>query len=298
MSYSQNIKDMLAKLPTTRVCCKKALMIGLLTARGHLKDGETMLTLSHGPTLLLAEKWIGEQFGRTARRVRNPFGAATYSLVFSSESAQKILLALEYTSPEEIQTKSCPDCSRALLRGIFLAAGRVSDPEKQYHLEFSCGDRRHVISSYLERLSYPPKSSDRRKEKLLYYKDNTVIGEILAQIGAAQASYDFINAMIERQYRGEASRRANCETRNIARAVEASLRQLEVIQALSDAGLLSSLPPHLANTAKYRLLYRDLSLSQLAAIMIPPLTKSGLNHRLEKITVLAEEMLSLAKAGK
>ncbi len=298
MSYSQNIKDTLAALPLTKVCCKKAAMTGLLAAKGRLLDGEVALTLSHEPTLLLAEKWIREQFGRTARRVKNPHGAGACTLLFSSESAKKLLLSIEYTPIEGIQAVSCSECAHALLRGVFLASGRVADPEKQYHMEFSLGERRHIVAPFFSRMGYPAKECDRRKERLLYYKDNAVIGEILAFVGASHASFDFINAMIERQYRGEASRRANCETRNITRAVEASLRQLEVIEALSEAGLLSSLPPHLAETARYRLENRDLSLSQLAAAMVPPLTKSGLNHRLEKIVSLANDrLLSSKKQG-
>ena len=111
------------------------------------------------------------------------------------------------------------------------------------------------------------------------------------QIGCSGAAFGIINQVIENEYRSAAERRANCETGNIARAVGASMRQIEVLEELEKRNKLALLPPELYETARMRLENRDMSLTQLASLMSPPISKSGLNHRLSKIMELAKQML-------
>ncbi len=292
MSYTTKTKDSLAALPLKNVCCRKALLLGMLAAKGKMADGMCHLSVEGDVLLSLALSLIREQFGRVGLAEKNPFGTASYTIHFSSRSAEEILTEISYRPLTELLYKRCPDCENAALRGIFLASGRVSDPQKNYHLEFSLGDRREILLGFFGDVGYTPKCSDRRKERLLYFKDNAVIGEVMTRVGATKVAFDYINAMIEKQYRSDASRRANCETRNIARAVDASLKQIECLERLREKNKLTSLPPELLETAKCRLEHRDLSLSQLAASMTPPISKSGLNHRLSKIMDMAKQLLA------
>jgi DNA-binding protein WhiA len=105
------------------------------------------------------------------------------------------------------------------------------------------------------------------------------------------AAFLIMNAKINGQIRNEAKRVANCETNNIDKAVNASIKHITAIKALDDAGLLSSLPEELENTARLRLKYSDLSLSQLAQMSVPPISKPGLSHRLKKIMEIAEQKI-------
>ena len=292
MSYTDSVKEALLNIPVKSACCRRALLYGITAARGHaVSDNECSISIERDLLIELTLRLIREQFGRHAVVARRLHGKEAYTLSFSSPSAISVLSDCEQASLSTLKELRCKDCRNALLRGIFLAAGRISDPQKNYHLEFSFDRPKDSVAAFLADLGYPPKHSQRRKEYLLYYKDNAVIAELLSHCGAANAGFAFINAMIEKQYRSDAGRRANCETGNIAKAVEASMRQVDVITRLQERNLLSSLPSELILTAEYKLKHPNLPLSQLAALMTPPITKSGLSHRLSKIEDLAKLLL-------
>lgn len=139
------------------------------------------------------------------------------------------------------------------------------------------------------------KKTIRRGIAVLYLKKSEVIEDFFAKIGLNNAAFAFMNAKIKGEFRNNANRIANCETNNIGKAVSASHRQISVIDELDRANLLSSLPDELEKTAKLRIRYRDLSLSQLAAISVPPISKSGLSHRLNKIMELAPHLMPALK---
>lgn len=292
MSYTDSVKEALLSLPIKSSCCRRAILYGILSARGRIvSENECCILIERDPLAETTERLIREQFGREAVREKRPHGKEAYTLSFSSPSAVNILKDSELLPLASLKGIRCSDCKNALLRGIFLAAGRISDPEKSYHLELSFDRPKENIGVFLSELGYAPKYTQRRNEHLLYYKNNAVIAEFLSQCGAAKAGFECINAMIKKQYRSDAGRRANCETGNIAKAVEASMRQTEAIMRLKERNLLSSLPPELILTAEYKMKYQDLPLSQLAALMTPPITKSGLSHRLSKIEEIAKTLL-------
>lgn len=292
MSYTDSVKEALLSLPTKSSCCRRAVLCGILAARGQiLSETECRILIERDPLAETTERLIREQFGRETVKEKRPHGKEAYALSFSSPSAVNILRESEALPLSSLKGLRCSECKNALLRGIFLAAGRISDPEKSYHLELSFSRPKENVAAFLSELGYTPKYAQRRREHLLYYKDNAVIAEFLSHCGAAKAGFECINAMIKKQYRSDAGRRANCETGNIAKAVEASMRQTEAIKRLKERNLLSSLPSELILTAEYKLAYQDLPLSQLAAIMTPPITKSGLSHRLSKIEEIAKNLL-------
>ena len=133
--------------------------------------------------------------------------------------------------------------------------------------------------------------SHRREEKFVLIKNSALIEQFLIFIGAKKAAFLFMNAKIEHQIKGDANRIANCEANNIGKSVEKASRLLSLLEVLKERGLLSSLPQELEETAKIRLLYPDLSISQLCLQLATPITKSGMNHRLTKLTQAAEELV-------
>lgn len=295
MSFTDVVKEeIIAGLPKKN-CCHRACLMGILYMRGRMNGRAVAIPLHGEPILALAEKMITEQFSRTTCRLSQPEAVQGEMISFSSKSAADYLLELGNEATEKPFAEKCSNCHRAFLDGTFLAAGRVSDPHEAYRLEFSCGKRRENFATFLRSYALEPKSSDRKGEKLLYFRDSSSIEDLFAHMGATQAAFLLMDSKIERGLRNDANRLANCDANNIDKAVSAAMRQTELIQKLIEENKLSFLPPELESTAHLRLQYAGLSLTQLAAVADPPMTKSGLNHRLKKIESLAEELLKQKK---
>lgn len=183
------------------------------------------------------------------------------------------------------------DCCRAaFLRGAFFAGGSVTDPGKRYHLELSTSHApvSRETEVLLRECGFPPKSLARNGSFINYCKQSRQIEDFLTFIGAPSASMRVMNAKLEKDLRNSANRRANCDTANVDKAVEAAQEQLEAIRKLRTAERLETLSDKLQQTAALRLEYPELSLSELAEEFDPPVTKSCLNHRLRKLTELAK----------
>ncbi len=191
--------------------------------------------------------------------------------------------------PYELK-KDC--CVRAYLRGAFLAAGTVSDPAKSYHFEITCpGEEEAVyLISLLERCGVEAKEMERKGAPVIYIKEGGQIRDILTMMGAPVSMMDFENARILKGMRGNVNRRVNCETSNINKAVAAGVRQVRAIRALADSGELYTLSDSLQDMARARLDNPDATLEELGQMMNPPVSKSGVNHRLRKLCSLAEQM--------
>lgn len=176
-------------------------------------------------------------------------------------------------------------CKREFLKGAFLGAGAVSDPYKNYALEISasdealCGD----IVNLFKDLGFLMQLTPRKKKYVAYVKNSEVIEDILALLGACGSQMELINIKIEKEIRNDVNRNANGETSNLSRTINASVEQIRAINKIRDTVGLDSLPDDLREIARLRLEHKDLSLSELGRQLNPPLTKSGVNHRLKKI---------------
>ena len=184
--------------------------------------------------------------------------------------------------------KSC--CRRAYLRGAFLAAGSVSDPEKSYHLEIICHSvkRADEIRELLRTFEIDAKQVIRKKNHVVYLKEGTQIVDTLNVIGAHHALMDYENSRIFKDVRNSINRRVNCETANIGKTVAASVKQTEDIELIRRSGAYEELPQALKDIADIRLQYPNVSLKELGELVDPPIGKSGVNHRLRKLSEIAE----------
>ncbi|MBQ9347378.1 MAG: DNA-binding protein WhiA [Oscillibacter sp.] len=180
-------------------------------------------------------------------------------------------------------------CRAAFLRGAFFAGGSVTDPGKRYHLELSTSHAQasREVEVLLRESHLPCKSLSRNGSSIVYFKQSEQIEDFLTFIGAPSAAMKVMDTVALKGVRNSANRRANCDTANVDKAVEAAQEQLEAIRRLRAAGVLEGLSDKLQLTAALRLEYPELSLSELAEEFDPPLTKSCLNHRLRKLTDLA-----------
>lgn len=289
MSFSATVRSELASDIPKSVCCRRALLFGILAVRGRQTERKISLTVKDTAVRELCSHLISEQLGREADIVRRTDAVAAYALVFSSGGALDFLRDAdrgELKIPEK-----CGTCRRMFLRGVFLGAGRVSDSQGNFLLEIACGERRELFADLLSSFDLTPKSADRRGEKLLYFRQSGAIEDFLALIGANSAAFSLMDRKIAAGIRNEANRMANCDANNIDKSTSAAHRQVALIRRLIEENKLSFLPPELVDTARARVEYPSLSLGQLAAVMQPPLTKSGLNHRLARIMELCENLL-------
>jgi len=183
-------------------------------------------------------------------------------------------------------------CKNAFLRGAFLAGGSVTDPSKGYHIEFTTTHgsvARECNSLLYEVLGFQPKSASRGGGHVLYIKQSDLISDCLAYLGAPIASMGIIEAKLEKELNNKVNRRCNCDDANTSKVVEAAQDQLIAIRDLKKRGLLQNLPVKLRQAAEARMKNPEASLTELAAMMEPPISKPAMNHRLKKLVQMARE---------
>lgn len=183
----------------------------------------------------------------------------------------------------------CEACVPHFIRTLFLHFGSITDPEKRNHLEFSVDTQEEAdaLAALLLSENMDMKQTVRKKKFILYCKSGEQIADFLALIGANTAAFDFMNSRIEREFRSNVNRQVNCDTANIEKALQASEKQIAIIRKMVETGVINALPESLRITAELRLQNEQLSLKELGDAHDPPITKSGVSHRLQKILAAA-----------
>ncbi len=183
-------------------------------------------------------------------------------------------------------------CRRAFLRGCFLTSGSISDPNKGYHLEIVCRTEAQAnqIQEIMKSFSLGAKIVERKKHFVVYLKEGEQIVDMLNIMGAHVALMRVENIRIEKELRNSVNREVNCETANLAKTAKASRKQIEDIAYIVSHAGLSSLPENLQEIATLRLENREASLKELGELLTPPIGRSGVNHRLRRISEIAENL--------
>lgn len=217
-----------------------------------------------------------------------PRGKTLYTVALDRErDIARLMRALSHQEDvlcrEWMQGEALP----MFLAGVFLACGTVSEPSKGYHMEFlpPNDEMCDLLFEVLSTTGYPPKSSVRRGQTVLYYKESEPIEDLLTMIGAVKCSLSLMELKIYKDLRNRANRATNCETANIDKMLRTSKKQLSDIAFLRENGLLETLPPELLEMAGLREQHPDASLSELAECL--GVTRSGVNHRLARISKIA-----------
>ena len=183
-------------------------------------------------------------------------------------------------------------CKSAFLRGAFLAGGSVTDPVKGYHMELNTTHQsvaREALSLIHEAVGFSPKSAARGGGQVLYFKQSDLICDYLTYLGAHVAAMGIMEAKLEKELNNNVNRRCNCDDANISKVVEAAQEQLNAIQILQARNLYDQLPVKVRQAAEARLKHPEASLTELAAMMEPSITKPAMSHRLKKLVQLAQE---------
>jgi len=275
-------------------CCRRAMLGGLLI-NAEL-DGETVrfalddVVGADGILRLIRQCWSVQGEVAAIRR-----GAHKSNLfTFRSRKAAEWLDRIRW---EGCLQNPCSACASHFARGMFVAGGTLSDPEKSLHLEFNIRAEQSltIAANMLAQLGTEPKLAHRKNGVGLYYKKSDAIEAVLAEIGATKTVFDFINAKIVREIRNHENRVANCDAGNIQKAVSANRKQLEAIAALRRLGRMDRLDDEQYRTAELREAHPELTLSELGLRMSPPISKSGMYHRMNKIIEIAEAVCAEAE---
>ena len=228
---------------------------------------------------------------------------ATYSVVVRQhEDAVRILQAVKMIggnadyisdirpfSPLVLQ-QTC--CRRAFLRGAFQASGSMSDPSKSYHFEIVCDSQAAAgqIQEIMDGFGLDAKIVQRKKAYVVYLKEGSRIVDVLNVMEAHVALMELENVRILKEMRNTVNRKVNCETANINKTVSAAVKQVEDITYLRDTVGFEHLPDNLAEAALARLEHPDATLKELGETLDPPVGKSGINHRLRRLSEMAEKV--------
>lgn len=299
MSVSHEQKNEIIEHVYKSSCCRRALLSGVLFARGKSEGGRIVVTLEKVEYAEFTAKLIKEFYGKTAEIFRSPRGGRNIKLAFNSPSAEKYIAKIdgidnfETNIICELIVMKCASCMPSFLRGVFLSSGRLSDPKKQFSLEFTLGERTELFVKILSNLGMQPLVSHKKTGDTIYFKKSDEIESFYGHAGLNRVVFDIIEIKINTLARRESQRYLNCVTHNYDRMSAVSERQINIISKLDKLQLLSSLPEELEETARLRLNYPDLPLSALAAQMTPAISKSGLSHRLKKIEEVGARLLKL-----
>ncbi len=297
MSFSTEVKNELIKNELNKNCCKKSLLYGMaLFSKEFSFEGVSFQSENEASARLFKRLVVELCNVRTAVK-ESPSGKSFSVDIVQPSACSKIMAYFGHTHNEtslkiNFSNFTCSNCHNAFLAGVFLSCGSVSSPEKDYHLEFSVPyyNLSKSLLTLIQELELEPKTTKRKGYNVIYFKDSEAIEDCLYLMGASASMFNMMNIKIVKEIRNSANRRANCETANIEKTVRAASPQLEAIIKIKKEKGLSYLSPSLREMAEKRLENPDLSLSELAELFDPPLSRSGANHRLKRIVEIAEEL--------
>ena len=288
MSFSSEVKAELNSLQIKSNCCKKAYLFGasLFAEQQNENLSLTLTDRSSIDQVCYFLKTIYKIIPERKTIKRGCYSATV--LTFTSPRISEFLnIADGFSSDSDLSALiSCQSCNVAFLRGVFCARGSVSDPHKSYSLEIQVLNqhRADLISKIIEDIGLTVPSTTERSGKIgLFYRNETAIEDFLTVCGANQTLFTLLNSQIEKDIRNLENRATNCVAKNIHKTVEAIGQQITAIEKLKEHGFFDDLSKEIKLTANLRLDNPEATLSELAELHTPPISKSGLNHRLTKI---------------
>lgn len=299
LSFSASAKSEISKVSCHKPCCAMAQCFGiLLFCNSFSRECIRIITESREFAAMLP-KLFRKAFSLSFDVL--PDMDVSGKLVFQITDQGKIrrimeaygfnldsTVALHVNLP--VVEEDC--CKAAFLRGAFLAGGSVTDPEKGYHLEITTTHASVAPETYglmEEVLGFYPKTAQRGGSRMLYLKQSDLICDFLTYMGAGVAAMGIMEARLEKELKNKVNRRCNCDEGNTSKVVEAAQEQLTAIRILREQGRLEHLPQKLLQAALAREENPYASLTELAAMMDPPITKPAMNHRLKKLVQLSGE---------
>ncbi len=308
MSFSSEVKkEILLNLPKKNHCCI-AEISAFINICGHIATNYDNIRIGmQTENILVAQRFyllVKNTFGIISEvSVRKNNKNSIYMVAINNNiEAEKILSALgilteydgnkyisDYIVPMAVE-KLC--CKKSYIRAAFLASGSISDPEKTYHMEFVNTSYIHSIEfqNMINYFNVDAKVVERKGHYVVYIKEGEKISNILSAIGASNSFMKLENLRIIKDMRNNVNRIVNCETANLSKTISASVKQINDINYIQEVMMIDKLPESLREIAQIRLMYPDATLKELGEMLTPSIGKSGVNHRLKKISEIAEKL--------
>ena len=301
MSFSGTVKEELATQISPARHCQLAELAALIHFSGRTIEGGGHLCLETENEAVARKCFT---IFKKAFNIDNVVTDGKGRLLPDDESETKVIQALHLGGSDGraitleapvsslLIKNSC--CARAYLRGAFLSIGSMSDPEKSYHLEFVCSERSQAeqLKNIIQEFHIEAKVIKRKKYDVVYLKEGAAIVDLLNVMGAHISLMNLENLRIVKEMRNSINRRVNCETANISKTVTAASKQIEDILLIRDKYGFDNLPDNLRQMAEIRLEYPDAALKELGSYLEPSVGKSGVNHRLRRLSEIADGIRS------
>lgn len=306
MSFASDLKDELCKEVPEEESALHALLYGFLLFSYKFRADEISFSVLHEPTARLFAEALMTHCGVPAKitfkeRVRGTL----YKVCIEKASERRKVMDAFYHVPGEPHLRinraniENEEDVRYFLRGAYLVCGSLTNPEKDYHCEFDvsymnlCKDLSALIGEVLAQ----PKSTIRRGSYMVYYKESENIEDLLTYIGAPMSAVELMNIKIIKDIKNRVNRRMNCDNANLDKTLNASFQQVQDIKYIFDMKGNTFLSEELRTVAEIRLENPDMSLRELGESVEPPLSRSGVNHRLKRIGEIAAEIRKQQENG-
>lgn len=301
MSFTSETKREITSSSHTRSCCDMASLATLYALLSEKnRDKITLKTESVSiarKIIILTKKYLlfDPQF------IYNPKTRKLIQIVITDkDNIETIKNKLHLVSDKFDMFYSCISptfaldecCKKTILKTAFLVCGFINSPKKSYHLEIATHKKR-VFSDLVDifdEVGIDAKTIKRQNKYVIYIKNNEEICDFLSLMGAKKALFKFVDAKLEKEIKNDINRQLNCESSNENKAINASLIQMKAINKLIKANYLDNLTTPLRETAELRLRYPTTPLSELVLLSETKLTKSGLNHRLNKLIQISDKI--------
>ena len=299
MSFAAELKKELCAEPAKNKGKILAECYGMsIVSRGFDAGNISLVTENKGVAeryVKLLERLAGIKAETTERERAD---GAVYTVFITEETDRAKLLGLfGHTGKEpnrriKIENIGTEENYADFLRGIYLSCGSISDPNKSYHMELAVPflNLSKELVLMLSQLLSRPKEVRRRGDYLLYYKESEHIEDFLTFIGAPMKALEIMEIKVVKDVRNKVNRRTNCETANIDKTVAASARQVADIELIREKKGMEFLPENLREIALLRLENPEMSLAELGNNLKKPISRSGVNHRLERLAEIANEL--------
>ena len=312
MSFSGEVKEELSRQMGGARHCQIAELAAIITMCGsiHISVRDEYCIRMQTENIWVADKYfllLKKIFKIKpevcVRQTSRQYKGLIYQIVVADhEETKRILQAVKLLTPEGLLADDLPlmhnvilqknCCRRAFIRGAFLASGSISDPNRFYHLEIVCDTEYQAeqLRELMHSLKIEAKIVKRKKYFIVYIKEGSQIVDLLGLMDARIALLNLENVRILKEMRGSVNRKVNCETANINKTVNAAVKQIEDIRYIRDTAGFSGLSNGLDEIARLRLQYPEATLKELGLLLNPPVGKSGVNHRLRKLSSIADEL--------
>ncbi len=298
MSFSQDIKGEICERKITRPCCARAASYAAACFGKYFDTRGVVIQTELQPAAQFFRRvyqLAGIQ-GTVEERERGDGCLYEFS-VKEPDEVEKMLELFGHTGQEanlriNPQNIACGGCVSAFIAAAFLCSGTATDPKKEYTLEFitSRFNLARDFEALLAEHEFAPHRTQRKGSNVVYVKASEQVEDLLTFMGASSAALSLMNDKIYKDLRNKANRLTNCETANMDKTAVANAQTSRAIRYLQQNGALEAMSEELRQAARLRLEHPESSLAQLAQKFQPPISKSGLAHRLKKLETIAKQM--------